>query len=297
MNQSSDRPTNDALATPPAPTYDTLTAKRAAFVDHYLTGASGREAARRAGYKSPAVEGARLLSHANVRQALAERRAQLAAEAGASPEQVMSRWARTAFADPRDVVQLRRCACRYCHGRHGLYQWRSAREFEEARRREAVRIAPGAKHKDLRRKLLAGETEDPRMPQDDGGYGYTRNMPPNPDCAECDGWGEAHVYLVDSREALDGDVLIESIRETGSGVEVKLADRTKALENLARAVGVIADGKDGTADSLLRAFLDLVSSRAQSAPLADPSTRDASALNPYASGDDAVDVTPSRDGS
>lgn len=63
-----------------------MTARQQRFVEHYVTSLNATEAAVKAGYRSPAVEGCRLLKHAKVRQLIDEatreksRRAELDAD-------------------------------------------------------------------------------------------------------------------------------------------------------------------------------------------------------------------------
>lgn len=54
--------------------YESLPSKRRAFVDRYIQDENATESAKVAGYRSPSVEGSRLLKNAKVRAAIVERK-------------------------------------------------------------------------------------------------------------------------------------------------------------------------------------------------------------------------------
>ena len=82
-----------------------LTYKQRAFVEHFLGDAqwNATEAARRAGYKFPNVEGCRLLVNANVRQHITDRLHAM----GASTEALIARWIKRIEADISPFVTAR----------------------------------------------------------------------------------------------------------------------------------------------------------------------------------------------
>lgn len=137
---------------------------------------------------------------------------------------VVERWWRIATADPNDLVQLRRGCCRFCHGKGHLYQWIDAAEFE---------AAVAAK----RRAKSAGAG-----PNDAGGYGYRAGTPAHPDCPRCGGEGVAEVFAADTR-TLSGDaaLLYAGVKVTSSGIEIRMHDQLRALENVARHLGLFKD--------------------------------------------------------
>ena len=146
-----------------------------------------------------------------------------------SADMVIERWWRIATADPNDLVQLRRGCCRYCHGVDHLYQWIDAGEYEEA-------VAASAKAKGCS-----------ASPSDAGGFGYRAGTPAHPDCPRCGGRGVAEVFAADTR-TLKGDaaLLYAGVKETSGGIEIRMHDQAKALENVARHLGLFKDQVEHT---------------------------------------------------
>jgi len=192
---------------------------QAQFVCEYLVDLNATQAAIRAGYSEQRAgqKGWILLHTPEIAAAIEAAMAERAARVRISADMVVERWWRIATADPNDLVQLRRSCCRYCHGVDHLYQWIDAGEFEEA-------VAASSKAKTR----AAG-------PKDAGGYGYRAGTPAHPDCPRCGGRGVAEVFAADTR-TLSGDaaLLYAGVKETSGGIEIRMHDQAKALENVAR---------------------------------------------------------------
>ena len=146
-------------------------------------------------------------------------------------DMVLQHWYDLATADPNELVQYHRHACRYCHGVDHAYHWRDIGEFEEA------------KTKATQNKRAA--------PTDEGGYGYTTHAAPDPRCPRCDGDGVERTYFADSRRlSTKGKALYAGIKQGRDGLEMLMHDREKAWDNVARHLGMFKDrleltGKDG----------------------------------------------------
>jgi phage terminase small subunit len=205
------------------------------FAQLVARGASATRAYGEAGYRTKsdqvaAVNGSRLLGRAKVKARVAELRASQTAELmerhEVSREEVIRRYWAIVQAEPSDLVEVRVAACRHCHGVEHAYQWRSEAEFEKAH-------ADWITKRDVRKKNRTpfGEPE----PSAEGGFGYSRELAPNPECENCDGDGEAWVRT----KASEGHPLFAGAKETRDGqIEVKLADRMAALEAVGRITGV-----------------------------------------------------------
>lgn len=145
---------------------------------------------------------------------------------------VLKRWWDLATADPNELIQFRRTCCRHCHGARHAHQWIDAEEFAEAL-------------------MLAKAAKAERLPTDAGGYGYDRTADPHPDCPKCAGEGRADIHGLDTRKLSGGaQLLYAGAKLTRDGFEIKLHDQGKALENVARHLGMFNDklqltGKDG----------------------------------------------------
>lgn len=214
------------------------------FVEEYLVDLNATQAAIRAGYsaKTANEQGARLLANASVKAAVAEGRKDLSERTQLTQEWVLKRWAEIVQANPNDLIQYRRLCCRYCFGEDHLYQWRDAEEYDRACR-------------------IAAE-EERREPSDAGGYGFDHKLRPHPKCPQCHGEGHGDVFVSDTRD-LSGAaaVLYDGVKITKNGLEVMMLDRAKALENIARHLGMFNDKLTlkGDAENPLVALLQQVS--------------------------------------
>lgn len=210
----------------------------AAFAREYLADPDmcAWKAAQRAGYKADKVESlksqaSRLLRRPRVKALIEIGMAERAARTEITADKVLDRLWAIATADPNDLVQHRRSACRYCHGINHRYQWIDDAEYEEAAKRAQDRKKP--------------------EPSFAGGYGFSTLAEPHPDCPRCQGEGTGRTFIADTRR-LRGParLLYAGMKETREGIEVKLQDQQAALLKVAQHLGMFTDrveltGKDG----------------------------------------------------
>lgn len=203
-----------------------LTPKQDAFVKEYLLDLNATQAATRAGYsaKTAKEQGGRLLTNVAVMRAISKAQVKRAERVEITADMVLQQWWAVATADPNAVVQHRRVCCRYCHGHDHKYQWK-AREYQEAM--EAADI------------LVNGSEKEPAYPDDSGGYGFDPTKEPTADCPECHGEGFGEVHAKDTRK-LSGiaKLLYAGAKQTSQGIEIKLRDQERALENVAKHLGM-----------------------------------------------------------
>lgn len=207
------------------------------FCLEFVKDLRGAAAARRAGI-SPAS--ARFwASHKLAEPHIAARVAVLKAEhrerIQLDTEDLIDRLARIVKADVRELVEFRRCNCRYCWGLNFGYQ-RTAAELRMARARHA---------KDLKRAQAEGRdlTDDvPLEFDEEGGAGFKATNDPNPECPECMGEGVGMPFLRDSRElSPEAAALFAGVKVTKEGVEVKTHDPIRAIELIGKHLGTFAD--------------------------------------------------------
>ena len=88
--------------------YEDLSERQRQFVEAYLVSGNASEAYTEAGYKgrgaTARVNASRMLTNANIQDALTERRAQLASAYDVTPERVIQEWARVAFFSLRQAA-------------------------------------------------------------------------------------------------------------------------------------------------------------------------------------------------
>ena len=220
-----------------------LTWKRDAFCSEYLKDRNATQAAIRAGYseKTAKEQGYRLLTNVHVKARINELMRERAQRLEIETTDVLQRLWEKATADVNELVRIERRCCRYCWGIDHDYQWKSAREFKEAVNESLSDWSKG----DADALVKLGEMIDagkriPGIPTDAGGYDFDATAHPNHNCPECSGEGIAHVVVLDTREALSHP-LYEGVKQTKDGIEVKFADRAKALEQVARHLQMFKD--------------------------------------------------------
>lgn len=121
-------------------------------------------------------------------------------------------------ADPREIMGVRRGACRHCYGANHRYQWTPA-EYERACV-EAVE---------------AGKTP----PMADGGFGFNPTVTPHPACPECHGEGREYPYINDTDNLSVGAAAIfRGMKVTKEGIEIKLADASASGRDLMKLYGL-----------------------------------------------------------
>lgn len=205
---------------------DKLSDKQRNFVNEYCKDFNGTQAATRAGYSQNTAQeqASRLLSNVMIQAAIEERKEELAEKAALTPLRVLREWSRIAFADAADIVKITKTCCRYCHGFDHRYQW------TEAEYQKAVEKAIGG-GKDA--------------PDAFGGFGYDMTAEPAKGCPECGGNGIENVQITDTRK-LNGNAkrLYAGVKKTKDGVQVLMRDQDKALENIAKYLGMFIERKE-----------------------------------------------------
>jgi phage terminase small subunit len=208
------------------------------FCREYLVDQVAAKAAVRAGYSANGATAfaCRLMKRPHILRRIAELREARESRVDAKADDVVRRLLQIVNADARSLTSHLVGACRYCHGIDNAFQWRTEREYLEA-------------------KAEAEEKGKKEIPDCSGGFGYRLTNAPNPDCPECDGLGRPYTRFADtSRLSGDAAILFEGVKETRNGIEFKMADKGKALERLADHLGIYSKQATDTAN----AFTDMV---------------------------------------
>lgn len=204
-----------------------LTQKQERFVEEYLIHRSAAEAYRvaydasRMRPSSIYVQGHRLLKNPKIAPIIEARLTALGETMGDETEFTVARalqdFLDLARADPNELIGLRVGCCRYCHGPDHQYQWTPA-EFATA--------------------TSKAEQADQPLPDVAGGLDFDRTLPPNPACPECRGEGETRIVPMDTRNlSPGGKMLYQGVKQTKDGLQIVLADKSKALENATKIIG------------------------------------------------------------
>lgn len=80
------------------------------------------------------------------------------------------------------------------------------------------------------------------LPTDAGGYGFDRLLRPHPKCPYCRGEGHPELHIADTRDLSPKAMqLFAGIEQTQAGIKIKFRDQDKALENIAKHLGMFVD--------------------------------------------------------
>lgn len=204
-----------------------LTAKQQRFAEEYLVDLNATQAAIRAGYSERTAneQGNRLLANASVQAVISEGQAKRSERTQITADMVLNHWWDLSRADPNEIVQYRRRCCRHCWGEGFGFQLTPA-EFAE-------------------RESKAGDGPEPLPADPLGGVGFDAQRPPNPECPECHGDGIGEIHALDTRK-LKGSakLLYRGVKRTKDGLEILMEDRAKALENVARHLGMFVERRE-----------------------------------------------------
>ena len=200
------------------------------FAKEYVVDFDITKAAIRAGYspKTAKQQGSRQFAREDTQALIQaemrkrEQRTEITADA------VLKQWWDIATADPNEIICLRRVCCRHCYGKDFEYQWRDKKEYDKA---VAAAVEYGAKN-----------DKEPIIPSNAGGYGFNRLLRPNIDCPYCSGEGQPELHAKDTRDLEPkARMLFAGIKQTQAGIEIKFRDQDKALENVAKHLGMFTE--------------------------------------------------------
>lgn len=138
------------------------------------------------------------------------------------------RWLATqVMTDANELVSLIRYACRNCHGEGFEHQWINEDEYTEA---YIATLDANNAMPDGKRKL--------KMPNDKGGFGWSKNLEPNPICPHCLGNGNAESIIKDTTKLTGGALaLYAGVKETAAGTVLVMHDKTKLVDQLCSMMG------------------------------------------------------------
>ena len=210
--------------------WDALPPRHKIFVAEYLNDFNASRAAKVAGFKNPGIEGHRLLTAHKIGQAMEFAINSRTARTLIRADDVLKRWFLQATADPSELVETKVECCRHCWGIEHRYQW-NEHEFKFAcEAYEAEREEAEASGRQFRKK----------PPDESGGFGWKPGRKPHPECPMCDGRGLERVVIKPTDElSPQAKMLLAGYKQGKHGIEVLMHDQSKALEMVARHLGML----------------------------------------------------------
>ena len=211
-----------------------LTPRQQRFVDEYLIDLNGTQAAIRAGYSaSTAAEQAYdLLRKPQIVDSIAVARKAQQERTQITADKVVTELALIAFADARELAEVKTGCCRYCWGDGFRFQ-RTVGEYNHDREQ------------------WLNKGKDPADFEDQGGIGFNPLKLPHPECPNCGGDGDARVVLKDTRNlTARAAALYAGAKQTKEGIEIKMHSKLDAIEKLAKHLGVYQKDNEQKVDPL-----------------------------------------------
>lgn len=213
-----------------------LTPVQVIFVNTFLTNLNGTRAymaaVPTAKESTAATEAWKLQRNPKVAAAIHQRMQERIKRLEVDQDDVLRRYLTRLEADPRELVEFHRGACRHCHGEGHRYQFtpaeldRAKHAHEQQWKRHFLKM--GEKGKDM---------EIPPF-DEQGGVGFDARLDPNPECPECFGDGDGRVVIKDTRHLSPGALsLYCGVEEGKEGIKVKIGNRDDALLQVARHTG------------------------------------------------------------
>lgn len=194
------------------------------FIFEYLKDNNATAAIKRAGYDGQFArqEGWRTSQISAVKREIQKGQQSILSKINMDATDVWADIKNVLNADPRNIVEHHRGACRYCHGVEHEYQFRP-QEMRDARAKFANSEYG-----------IAGLLFD-----EQGGLGYDSRKEPHADCPECEGQGIEVLIAHDTRLLSKEDAaLFDGIEPGKHGTKFKLRSRDAARDLAARVLGM-----------------------------------------------------------
>lgn len=214
--------------------------KAIAFCERFIVHLNQTTAAEEAGYskKRARQAGSDLMQLPAIQARIRELLDARATRNGIEADDVIQRFWAIATANPNELVEHRRTACRHCYGTNHDHQ-RTQRERDRA---FASWEASVAEWQALPPEMQARAKKPGETFDEQGGTGWDPRRDPNPDCPECFGEGKPSTFFKDTRKLSPAALaLYAGVKETKEGLELKLHNQADALTNVARHLGLFKD--------------------------------------------------------
>lgn len=215
--------------------FSQLTDKQEIFVREYMVDWNATQAAIRAGYSvtSAYSTAGDLLKKPEIRYAIETLASARARRLGIDADELMRLWSTIIAVDANEIAQFRRVCCPYCYGTDHQRQY-TPEGLAEAKRRHDRDRARTLKTSD-------GKVDIGEFPEYTDDW-YDKRNEPHEDCPECFGEGFGETFFHDTRKLSPGARFIYSgVKEGRDGIEILTLSKEKAMDNLARALGLFKE--------------------------------------------------------
>ena len=210
-----------------------LTPQQEIFVREYMIDWNATKAVIRCGLspKRAGQRGWEMLQIPAVRNRIHELAEARARRLGMEADDLTRMWAAMLEADVNEFVSIEHVCCHFCYGKDFEYQY-TPNELKGAKEKWETRRL---------REIKAGMDDPGEFPEYTNGW-YNPYQPPNPECPNCHGRGSYQRVLKDTRDLSPAArALYMGVEEFQGDLNVKLVNKEKVHECLAKAIGVWKD--------------------------------------------------------
>jgi phage terminase small subunit len=213
--------------------------KQGVFVREYCRTLNGTQSAIRAGYSpdSARTQASDLLAKPNIQAACCELRDETLRKLEVQVEELVRYWVDVLRADPNALTSYRRHCCPYCHSESMDDEGRRYRKYTPSKFHEAK-----AAHDTKAARALANDGVDIGEFEGIEGHWYDKRRAIDPTCPECHGEGVGNDFISDTRFLPPGvQALFQGVKKTREGIEILMASKEKAADQLGRFLGAFKD--------------------------------------------------------
>lgn len=218
-----------------------LSDREQGFVAEYLIDRNATQAYIRAGYsENGAGQSAfTLLKKPEIAAAIRAGLTKLQETTGITAANVLKEWWKIVNADPNELVEHQRGCCRHCYGEGHRYQYTEGEMRKRRTAHDRHKPKPGRGKAD---KANAEVWDADGEFELEGGIGFDPTRKPKPDCPECAGDGVQRIVPKDTRLlSPEARALFAGVKVTKDGYEIKVHSKDRALENIAKHLGMFVD--------------------------------------------------------
>lgn len=224
--------------------YDFLSQQQKKLVDAYVDPENGFDqmtALEKAGYNrfSATKSSMNPFKHINVRRAISEKIRPAFDRTGITFEENFKFVAAIAYGDANELVEVKRCNCRYCHGVLNKYQWTEGEYLEKLEQA----VLDFKKFKQLGVNDVINQSELEEMgfipPNCDGGFGFDQWSDPDLSCPNCHGHGTERVYI--HPQYISHPLYAGAEVDKNGNIKINMRNQDHAIKLLSQLAGFLVE--------------------------------------------------------
>lgn len=222
--------------------YDFLSQQQKKLVDAYVDPENGFDqmtALEKAGYNrfSATKSSMNPFKHINVRRAISEKIRPAFDRTGITFEENFKFVAAIAYGDANELVEVKRCNCRYCYGKNNEYQWVEA-EYRFELNNEIKKFK---ELKELPSSATQEEMEDMGFtpPSLEGGFGFDQWNDPSLSCPNCHGHGVEQVYI--HPQYISHPLYAGAEVDKNGNIKINMRNQDHAIKLLSQLAGFLVE--------------------------------------------------------